>query len=113
MSIFTPKICWALYLANFWGVLQVHVSQSERTLRCVPQKICYWGGEKLKVARAFYFGDQGWQGVPIGSPQMWNIPGLSWGKLGKILPIWMAFSAQMMIVTAGLIPSKNHLMPLQ
>jgi hypothetical protein len=44
---------------------------------------------------------------------MWNIPGLLWGKLGKFLPIWMASAAQTMIVTAGLIASKIHLMPIQ
>jgi hypothetical protein len=34
-------------------------------------------------------------------------------KLGKFLPIWMASAAQTMIVAAGLIASKNHLMPFQ
>ena len=44
---------------------------------------------------------------------MQNIPGFSWGKLGEFTPIWMASTAQTMIVAAGLIVSKIHLMPFQ
>ncbi len=71
--------------------------------------ICY-----IKVTRAFYFGNRGWWGgAPIGSSQMWNIPGLPWGKIGKFPPFWMGSAARKMTVAAGLIPSKNHLMPFQ
>ncbi len=35
------------------------------------------------------------------------------GKVRQLPPIWMASAAQTMIVTAGLIASKIHLMPFQ